>query len=507
VWVSEGLNYKFVLKDSTGTTIGTYDNINGTYVAADLANTTNPALGDALVGFRQSTPAGNAAGAVARTVHQKFQETVSVLDFGADPSGVADSLSAFQAAIASFPATYDAGVSSRGGVVLVPPGTYYLSGTLELNRSIILTGVASAFAGYGASTLTFADNVNGLFVPYYTTSSTGKMGAGLTIENLILNRKTTSGTLGSGIFAETRVTIRNCSVAGFRVYGIYIKGSSTSSPATNANTWFIENTSLQSNGSHGLYVLGADSNAGSAHGLLTNANGGWGVYDSSFLGNTYIGCTSETNTLGSYATTSLNARNMFVGCYAEPDQPAASIIPPSMAVGGFNMAVAGNPFIDAGLNGLRLGTIVDTGNLILGYNQSVSSGIGLTFKDTSASQFPWDFSKTTGRWGYNWANLTTPAFVMFYDSTATPANGYAVDISSATCPSGGQGALGIGQHYFGNYTQMKWRGLNTAAPTTGAWNVGDIVYNSAPTAGGTIGWVCTTAGTPGTWKTFGAISA
>jgi hypothetical protein len=31
--------------------------------------------------------------------------------------------------------------------------------------------------------------------------------------------------------------------------------------------------------------------------------------------------------------------------------------------------------------------------------------------------------------------------------------------------------------------------------------------NSAPTAGGNIGWVCTTAGTPGTWKTFGAIAA
>lgn len=46
-----------------------------------------------------------------------------------------------------------------------------------------------------------------------------------------------------------------------------------------------------------------------------------------------------------------------------------------------------------------------------------------------------------------------------------------------------------------------------AAPTSGRWYVGDKVYNTAPTAGGTIGWVCTTAGTPGTWKTFGAITA
>jgi hypothetical protein len=46
----------------------------------------------------------------------------------------------------------------------------------------------------------------------------------------------------------------------------------------------------------------------------------------------------------------------------------------------------------------------------------------------------------------------------------------------------------------------------SAAPVAGTYNQGDIVYNSAPTAGGTIGFVCVTAGTPGTWKTFGAIT-
>jgi hypothetical protein len=40
----------------------------------------------------------------------------------------------------------------------------------------------------------------------------------------------------------------------------------------------------------------------------------------------------------------------------------------------------------------------------------------------------------------------------------------------------------------------------TAAPLTGTWAQGDIFSNSAPAAGGTPGWVCTTAGTPGTWK-------
>ncbi|MBW3571031.1 MAG: glycoside hydrolase family 55 protein [Gemmatimonadetes bacterium] len=47
----------------------------------------------------------------------------------------------------------------------------------------------------------------------------------------------------------------------------------------------------------------------------------------------------------------------------------------------------------------------------------------------------------------------------------------------------------------------------SAAPTTGEWQAGDIMFNLAPTAGGTVGWVCTATGSPGTWKTFGAISA
>lgn len=50
-------------------------------------------------------------------------------------------------------------------------------------------------------------------------------------------------------------------------------------------------------------------------------------------------------------------------------------------------------------------------------------------------------------------------------------------------------------------------GSQTAAPTTGLWERGDIVWNSEPSASGTIGWVCVAGGEPGTWKTWGAISA
>jgi hypothetical protein len=47
----------------------------------------------------------------------------------------------------------------------------------------------------------------------------------------------------------------------------------------------------------------------------------------------------------------------------------------------------------------------------------------------------------------------------------------------------------------------------TAAPTAGTWKRGDVVMNSTPSAGGTPGWVCTTAGTPGTWKAMSNVAA
>jgi len=85
IWLLGSPLYKFVLQDSSGNTIWTKDNIGAINNFADFANTTDPALGDALIGFRQSNSAGNLPNAVGRTVHQKLQEWVSVLDFGVIP--------------------------------------------------------------------------------------------------------------------------------------------------------------------------------------------------------------------------------------------------------------------------------------------------------------------------------------------------------------------------------------------------------------------------------------
>ena len=57
-----------------------------------------------------------------------------------------------------------------------------------------------------------------------------------------------------------------------------------------------------------------------------------------------------------------------------------------------------------------------------------------------------------------------------------------------------------------NYENLVVLGRAAAAPATGTYAVGSIVYNSAPASAGYVGFVCTVAGTPGTWQTFGLIS-
>jgi tripartite-type tricarboxylate transporter receptor subunit TctC len=86
-----------------------------------------------------------------------------------------------------------------------------------------------------------------------------------------------------------------------------------------------------------------------------------------------------------------------------------------------------------------------------------------------------------------------------------PAAGYAPAVGDQAILQRLEGRLvALGALSTGANTPSGYR--DTAPPSSGAWTVGDVVVNSSPAAGGWIGWVCITAGTPGTWKGYGAIS-
>lgn len=51
----------------------------------------------------------------------------------------------------------------------------------------------------------------------------------------------------------------------------------------------------------------------------------------------------------------------------------------------------------------------------------------------------------------------------------------------------------------------KLQKYDTAAPTVGEYNKGDIIWNSEPAVKKYVGWICIKAGNPGVWEPFGMI--
>jgi hypothetical protein len=67
------------------------------------------------------------------------------------------------------------------------------------------------------------------------------------------------------------------------------------------------------------------------------------------------------------------------------------------------------------------------------------------------------------------------------------------------------GVLNVPRLFLGAGANARNIDYGSEAPTRGYHAAGELVYNIAPAAGGKVGWVCTAAGTPGTWKGFGEI--
>lgn len=49
--------------------------------------------------------------------------------------------------------------------------------------------------------------------------------------------------------------------------------------------------------------------------------------------------------------------------------------------------------------------------------------------------------------------------------------------------------------------------FGATSPSTGTWVQGDVCFNTGATAGGSPGWICIVAGTPGTWKAMGNVAS
>jgi hypothetical protein len=142
IWATQSLLYKYVVATADDVVIRTWDNISGNGadydLSVDLANTTDNAKGDALIGFKQANASGFLPSAVSRTVNAKLQEYVSVKDFGAVGDGVVDDTAAIQSAINYANSTALAAVGTVS--VLFPAGSYKTTSGLTVDRNIRFIG-------------------------------------------------------------------------------------------------------------------------------------------------------------------------------------------------------------------------------------------------------------------------------------------------------------------------------------------------------------------------------
>lgn len=236
-----------------------------------------------------------------------LQSSVTPQQFGAVADGTTDDSAAFVAAIAYLKTiAINDDVFYKGSPRLfVPTGDYYLgTTTLDITHTLIIEGESSN-NGYG-SRLTWADNTTGIRLQAHNTNgASGEdgspfhySGAGTIIRNLGL----VGGVYGSetglsgseaeyhGIHLRTSGSVQDCYINGFRGDGIHCLASAGGGGADegNANNAYITRVRV-TNVRNGIFVDGADANAWLVQALNATYCRQWAVYDSSFLGNTYIG--------------------------------------------------------------------------------------------------------------------------------------------------------------------------------------------------------------------------
>ena len=483
----------------------------GTVIESPWLNDVNEAVYSGVIPY---IPAGT--GAVTTTVQAKLRQTVSVTDFGAVGNGVTDDYAAFQAAIDALPVS--------GGTIIIPATTsnsWVISQTLNVRKKVHLIGQVAKGTGEKGTTLVFPANTSGIVfnsnnTSLYQTVAIDPLlpGAyGSILENVaFFGDKAGSSTAADGVVVrctmECRgVAVRNFYRYGFRIYADLGTGGSTEG---DANQWMLNRCDAILNGDHGVYVNGDDANTGVAIKVFSQLNGGYGIYDNSLIGNTYIGCDTVGNTSGSMWADRASAANTVIGLW-EDDGGATS------QFGGVNTIIGGNggnPSTTSSAFSMWRGIAKQAPYQYINArgSESVSGQLGANYNDTtmtvqafgatsegSDTAWKFQFDATEKAWFLQYATNATFTPIAYINSSATlytlkgftgPVfrNGYAVRKS-------------------GTINSSLVRMLESAAPTTGTWAVGDIVYNDTPAAGGFIGWVCTTAGTPGTCKTFGAISA
>lgn len=447
------------------------------------------------------------------------------------------------------------------------PGLYNFQSTVDVKRCVIIRGCGGNGAGaFGYATiLVWPANTTGIIINRYNTlgynTVAGTTGAdGSVIEDLaIMAQPGGNSATVYGLWMRARATCRNVTIGGFSGNNYNIVASAGSGGATegNANGWVLDRCATYAGAPfltvnnytiNGVNIVGADVNAGHSN-LVQGASLGWGIDDSSFLGNTHtapqmagVGIFARVNfsgtsyqanptttnallssttpgtnsavwmviasasyptwtnggtyyTGGAFRSPGLNARTTWINGYSESGWPGSYVGQHSLAINGLeaNGWTGPGTYLSVEQGALLNNTsgIGATGTNGSETGTSIMTPFGVNISSTTNFPFAASFAVHGGNLRMNYRNLDSLVWLALTGQNT--ALNFGRPVPQPMVATFGQLAIsdGGGSPENNNGRQL----LNgTAAPTSGTWAQGDTVLNRAPAAAGVPGWMCTTGG-------------
>jgi len=445
-------------------------------------------------------------GAVTTTVQAKLQESVSVKDFGAKGDGSTDDTAAINNAIAYLNST------TYGGMLLLPTGTYNVT-------SINASNFGPDYA-FGKNLRIVGEGIN-------SSRIVGIQAGAIVLDcigsNNIELEEFTIGTYGviaqTGLLLARSTVSQNCN--GSRIKNLNIQGQFSKAAcvaiAAESSVWYSPRfCNTESTGNYTAFITSNKNNIG-----IVSTNGT--IFPSSNTDNTMFKPTFFEPYGGSVVAIRFQGQ-------AGYDIYSGFVVSGASAGG-----VLCQYEVDPG-TGIFLGDVVWHNSLFEGQSPTIHYLVG---DAGTAQQYFYGIKQRDG-------------FINHYDATSfnlmsgNPAssyyNLYNSELTNIRYSSGitamvtlyssnncilrlnesatGASILNVSGYALANgvsdITTSTWniaqnvgvplQSYGSATPTSGTYPKNFIVWNTNPTSGGYIGWVCTTGGTPGTWKTFGLIS-
>lgn len=514
-----GAQYAFT---ETSATVVTF--VTGLQVGASVKFTTS-AINASSYGTASDisyTPAGT--NAVITNVQAKLRQYVSVVDFGADATGVADSTNAIKAAIAASNSVY------------FPTGSYLVSSSIPITTPVYLYSEGSGFtydantgtgqtgatikcgtvtgylftvalplnttrSGFNLRGLTFDGNAsttwNGLVIANPNASSSSSACANFTMsECAVVNSNTSAPLMDLSSFDRFQLT--KSTFARFSNDAIYINYKTGGSVVTRClidtcefvygrqalNIFAALDLHLRDCSFEAITTVGAIFQATTqfSNCYFENVGQTWAGYTNGTI-NKSFGQSSGVAGLDTPIVSAINVMNAnvnFISCGFNYLNAAALVANP----------LARYVFVNGKVSSIGTGCTVNF------LNCGIPTSLGVAFFEqvATAQQSLAIYSWRGGlyspqRLAYADLRLLTDSF-LYVDFTggANPAAPTTVQVQTGRFILESQ-----------NYA------VPTAFPTGGQWVKGDRIYFLNVASGGYIGATCVTTGSPGSWTYFGSV--